>query len=142
MSYIYDKKGISLVLAERLIEAAAIKANEINKYMSIAIVDEDGHLKAFRCMDNAALASVGISQLKAHTAVVNAAGHLAHKISEQSKNNPAEVMDIAYTPSHIAVDDGYAIHINGEIIGGLGVSSGTSKQDAEVADAALLILGQ
>lgn len=140
MNTTFSKQSISVALAEQLIDAAIIKATAMGKPMSIAIVDESGHLKAFRRMDKTSLASVGISQDKAYTAIANSAGRATHEIYEQIKKNPATLVGIPHVPRYIVFGGGYPIRINGDIIGGIGVSGGTSEEDMEVAEAALQIL--
>src|SRR5215210_795063 len=60
--------SITLELAEKLSEAAKVKAQEIGVAMNIAVVDEGANLVSFHRMDNAWLGSVDISIKKARTA--------------------------------------------------------------------------
>ncbi|HEY4385997.1 MAG TPA: heme-binding protein, partial [Ktedonobacteraceae bacterium] len=63
----YQKSSITAQAAQKMIEAAEAKAKEIGVPMCIAVVDDAGHLKAFRRMDGAALLSIQIAQDKAFT---------------------------------------------------------------------------
>ena len=55
MQSTFNKQSITADLAQTMIDAAVDKAVEISKAMVIAILDESGHLKAYRRMDGAAL---------------------------------------------------------------------------------------
>src|SRR3954466_1832753 len=69
MADTYTKGSISTEAARRLIAGAEERGAELGKPFVIAIVDDDGVLKAFSRMDRAALLSVQIAQDKAYTAV-------------------------------------------------------------------------
>jgi hypothetical protein len=61
--------NITLEQAERVIEAAKAKANDIGVPMTIAVVDTGGNLISLKRMDDAILASLDIAIGKAYTAV-------------------------------------------------------------------------
>ena len=48
-----ETKNISLALANKMIEAALVKGEELGMPFSITIVDKPGNLKAFAAMDGA-----------------------------------------------------------------------------------------
>ena len=50
-----ETKNISLALANKMMEAALVKGEELGMPFSIAIVDKPGNLKAFAAMDGAPL---------------------------------------------------------------------------------------
>src|SRR5919206_3858540 len=54
--------------AERVVNEALRKAEEIDTRMNIAVVDAGGNLKAFARMDGAWLGSIDIATTKARTA--------------------------------------------------------------------------
>ncbi|BCU71579.1 GlcG/HbpS family heme-binding protein [Stygiolobus caldivivus] len=135
---IIEKKGISLELAERMIDAAEKKAKDMGVPVVIAVVDEGGSLKALRRMDGAPLLSVDIAINKAWTAV--AFGIPTHEWYEMIKNDPPLLHGIVHTPRLIIFGGGYPIHYNGQLIGGIGVSGGTSQQDMECAKAGLEVV--
>ena len=55
--------------AQKVIEGAEGKAREMGLPVVIAVLDAGAHLKAFRRMDGAVLASIDIALRKASTAV-------------------------------------------------------------------------
>jgi uncharacterized protein GlcG (DUF336 family) len=140
MTLSFNKKSICLNWAEKMIDAAIEHALQINRLVTVAIVDESGHLKAFRRMDSAALISIGVAQDKAYTAVANAWGHTTHEIYDHIKKNPATLIGIPHIPRYTVFGGGFPIKIDEYIIGVIGVSGGSADQDMAVAKAALAII--
>lgn len=137
MQPVFVKKSISSELADEIIKRAISKALEMNKHMVIAIVDESGLLKAFQRMDGAAIISIEVAQTKAFAAVANAWGFATHEIFEQSQKNPATKVGIPLIPKYTVLGGGFPIEIDGDIVGGIGVSGGSIEEDIAVAKSAL-----
>jgi uncharacterized protein GlcG (DUF336 family) len=140
MKNTFNKPSITAELAQALIDAAVEKATQINKPMVIAILDESGHLKAFKRMDGAALISIEVAQNKAYSALANAWGHATHEIYDHIKKNPATLLGIPHIPRYTIFGGGFPIKIDGSTIGGIGVSGGNVDQDITVAKSALTVL--
>src|SRR5258706_8934606 len=132
----FQKSSITIEAAERIIKAAEKKAQEMGKMMSIAVCDEDGMLKAFRRMDGAPLLSIQIAQDKAYTAI-SFGGLATHEWFDFVKNDPPLLHGIIKTDRLIVFGGGYAIKVDGAIIGGIGVSGGHYSDDMQVAEAGL-----
>jgi uncharacterized protein GlcG (DUF336 family) len=121
--------------AQAVIDAGETKAREIGLAVIIAVLDAGGHLKAFKRMDGAVLASIDIAMRKARTAVL-------------FESNSEAVWDFckpgAPAPGLELTNGGLATFAggiplkdpDGEMIGALGVSGGSVAQDLEVAEAA------
>lgn len=129
--------------AKLMIEAAVAKAKEINVPETIAIVDDGGYLIALERMDGARITGPDISTAKAFTA----AGHKrSTHLFNTPPNGPALPNNEAYGiqlmfPGKFAVFvGGFPIVINGEVIGGVGISGGNGEQDIAVGTAALRAL--
>ncbi len=138
MANTLTKKSISLKAANAMIEAAQKKAAKIEKPMVIAICDESGILKSYACMDGAPILSVQIAQDKAYTAI--SFGMASHEWHEFIKNDPPLADGIIKVDRLIVFGGGYPIAIDGEVVGGIGVSGGHYSQDMEVALAGLAAL--
>jgi uncharacterized protein GlcG (DUF336 family) len=140
MADTFAKRSITSEAAHRVIAAAEAKAAEMGKAMVIAVVDDDGVLKAFSRMDGAALLSVQVAQDKAYTAV--GFGLPTHGWHEFIKDDPPLA---AGAPSGIdrlvVFGGGYPITLDDEVVGGVGVSGGHYSEDQEVAEAGLAALG-
>src|SRR5262245_3392534 len=61
---------ISSNQAQTIIDSAETKARQLGLPVVIAVLDNSGHLKAFRRMDGAVLGSIDIATRKATTAVL------------------------------------------------------------------------
>ena len=139
MAQTYQKPTITTELAHRMIAAAEQKAQEMGHPFVIAIVDESGVLKAFSRMDNAALFSVQIAQDKAYTAI--GFGMSTDAWHDFIKNDPPLAAGAVGGIDRLVVfGGGYPITIDGQIVGGIGVSGGHYTQDMEVAKAGLAAL--
>ncbi len=131
MAKTFDKPSITAELAEKIIQAAAAKAKEIGVPMVIAVVDESGVLKSFLRMDGAKLLSVDIAQNKAYTAV--SFGISTDAWYDFIKDDPPLYTGIVHTPRLVVFGGGYPIVLNGDLVGGIGVSGGHYSQDMECA---------
>ena len=125
--------------AHRVIAAAEAKASEIGVPMCIAIADTGGNLKAFSRMDGAALLSTQVAQDKAYTAVgfgiSTAAWH------DFIKDDPPLAAGATAGIDRLVIfGGGFPITVDGNLVGGIGVSGGHYSEDSEVAEAALRAL--
>ena len=138
MDLVKTKSTITSYAAQKMIEAAKAKAEEMGKPMVIAVVDDAGALKAYERMDGAPLLSVDIAQDKAYTAI--SFGMATHEWHEFIKNDPPLLHGIVKTDRLVVFGGGYPVFINGELVGGIGVSGGHYSDDMEVAQAGLAVL--
>jgi uncharacterized protein GlcG (DUF336 family) len=125
---------VTLAEARRIIAAAEKKAAEIGQPMNIAVVDGGVNLVAHVRMDNAWIGSVDISINKAWTA--RAFDISTKDLAEQSQSGD-QFFGI-HTSNHGRVmifAGGVPLKRGDQVVGGLGVSGGTGKQDQAVAEA-------
>ena len=129
-----DLYRMTLERAKQVIDAAEKSAAKIGQPMNIAVVDEGGNLVAFSRMDGAWLGSIDIAINKAFTsrAFDIATGDLA-KLAQPEKDffgihvsNHGRIMIFA---------GGVPLKEGGKVVGAIGVSGGSGKQDQTVADA-------
>jgi len=119
-----------------LIDGARAKSNDIGVPMCISVVDESGNLIAFERMDGGKITSITISQDKAFTAA--AARKATHDYN--AANVPGSLAFGIHTEVGgriSSVGGGLPVEVNGEVVGGIGLSSGTPAQDMECAEAGL-----
>lgn len=120
--------------AQAIIDGAEAKARELGLPVVVAVLDSGAHLKAFRRMDGAVLASIDIATRKASTAVLFQANSEA--VWDYCKPGaPAPGLEL--TNGGLAPFGG-GISLrgpDGTVIGALGVSGGSVQQDVEVAQA-------
>lgn len=122
--------------AQVLIEGARNKAKEIGVPMCIAIVDESANLMAFERMDGGKVTSTIVAQDKAFTAA--GAKKATHEYNEACV--PGSLVFGIHTAIGgrlCVVGGGLPIKVDGEVVGGIGLSSGTPQQDMECAQAGI-----
>ena len=128
-------RTITAEFAQELVAGAERASADTNRRMVIAIVDREGTLKAFLRMDGAPLLSVEIAMNKAYTAA--AFGMATHAWFEFIKGDEPLRLGIVHTERLVTFGGGYPIVVDGEVVGGIGVSGGHYTDDMEVACAAL-----
>lgn len=122
--------------ARILIAAAAEHAVEIGVPMCIAITDESGQLVAFERMDGGKVTSTTIAIDKAFTAA--GARKATHEYGASSQPGaPAYGIFSAIGGRLMVVGGGLPILHDGQVVGAIGVSSGTPAQDQAVAQAGI-----
>jgi uncharacterized protein GlcG (DUF336 family) len=122
--------------ARVLLAAAATRAEEIGVPMCTAVVDAAGVLIAFERMDGGKVSSVAIAIDKAFTAAA-ARRETAFYGDADNPNSPAWRIHGTNGGRFSTIGGGIPIVIDGEVVGGIGVSSGSQAQDVEVAGAAV-----
>ncbi|MEQ8600577.1 MAG: heme-binding protein [Devosia sp.] len=123
--------------ARALMEGARARAEAIGVPMCIAITDEGGNLIAFERMDGGKVTSVTIAIDKSYTA--SAAKKATHEYGAASQpGSPAYGINSAIGGRLSIVAGGLPVIVEGAVVGGIGVSSGTPAQDLEVAQAAIV----
>jgi uncharacterized protein GlcG (DUF336 family) len=130
--------SITLEQAEKIIMAAKQKATEIKVQMNIAIVDRGGNLVAFVRMDNAWLGSKDIAIKKAQTAnYFDMNSSELGKLSQPGK----DLYGIEISNGGlISFPGGVLLKQGKNIIGTIGVSGGSVKEDEKVAEAGAGVL--
>ncbi|MEH6628304.1 MAG: heme-binding protein [Motiliproteus sp.] len=122
--------------AQLLIAGARTKALEIGVPMCIAITDESGSLVAFERMDGGKIISVTIAQDKAFTA--STGRKPTHEYNQACvPGNLAFGLHTALGGRLCIVGGGLPIVVDGGVIGGIGLSSGTPQQDMTCAAAGI-----
>ncbi|WP_321830539.1 heme-binding protein [Thalassovita sp.] len=122
--------------ARVMIAGARAKAEEIGVPMCIAITDEGGNLVAFERMDGGKVTSSTIAVDKAFTAAgAKKATHDYGEVSQPGK--PAYGIASAIGGRLMVVGGGLPVAVDGAVVGGIGVSSGTPAQDRDVAEAGI-----
>ena len=127
---------LDLTDARVLIAGAAAHADTIGVPMCIAIVDESGQLIAFERMEGGKVTSTTIAVDKAFTAA--AARKATHEYGAASQPGaPAYGINSAIGGRLMVVGGGLPVIWRGEVVGGIGISSGSPAQDQAVAQAGI-----
>lgn len=127
---------MTLDLAKMLLEAAEKKAKEMGLAEDIAIVDDGANLVAFHRMDHARIGGIDIAQNKAWTSVALQMPTSNLTITAQP-GQPSFGINTTNQGRVVILGGGIPLKAGDVIIGGIGVSGGTSEQDIQVAEAAV-----
>ena len=125
-------KRLDIDDAGRVIAGARDKALELGVPMCIAVTDESGNLIAFERMDGSKITSINLAIDKSYTATgiqksTQALGEANHP------GMPAHGIASALGGRMVAVGGGVPVLSGTDVVGGVGVSSGSPAQDHEVA---------
>ncbi|WP_019119561.1 GlcG/HbpS family heme-binding protein [Brevibacillus massiliensis] len=127
---------LTLETAKRLIAVAEQKSRQMGLSSNIAIVDDGGNLIAFTRMDHARIAGIEISKNKAWTSV-SMQMPTANLAESALPGGPAFGVNTTNYGRIVILGGGIPLVVRGRIVGGIGVSGGSSAQDIEIANAAV-----
>lgn len=124
-----------LTLADVKIIAAACEAEALhqNWAVTVAIVDDGGHLLWLQRLDGANLTTIQIATGKAHTSAV---GRRSTKVYEEVVAGGRNAF-LSVPGGLTMVEGGEHIMVDGECVGAVGVSGVKSAEDAQVARAGI-----
>jgi uncharacterized protein GlcG (DUF336 family) len=135
------KLSISNQEAELVIAAASTRALAIGVPQNIAIVDEAGHLVAFRRMDGAKFTSIEIAMAKAFTAA--GAQKPTRDIGPATlPGEPGFGIQNAHGGRFTTLPGGIPLTSGRQVVGAIGVSSGSTIEDQDVAEAGCAAFNQ
>ena len=124
------KKALTLEAAKQIAAAAEAEARKNNWTMVICVLDDGGHLIYLERMDNTQIGSVEVAQEKGATAV-----RFKRPTKALEDTVAGGRQAILKLPGATPIEGGLPIMLGNELIGGIGVSGGTSPQDGQVAAA-------
>ncbi len=129
--------------AKAMLAAATAKAEEFGIAVTVAIVDAGGHMLVLERMDGGRFHTVHSSTTKAVTASSN-------KRPTTTKGAQGQELDTLHAIGlslaagagrWTAMEGGFPILVDGECVGGIGVSGGDWQQDEDIAKAAVSVIG-
>jgi glc operon protein GlcG len=132
-----NKPVLTLESAKRIAAAAEAEARCNEWHVTIAIVDDGGHLLYLQRSHDTQFGSVETAIHKAHAAV---AFQRPTKTSEDAVLS-GRLIHLAL-PGVIPAEGGVPLEIDGTIVGGLGISGVRSFQDGQIAAAGMAALTQ
>lgn len=132
------KTKFALESSDIKLMAAAAEAEALKNQwaVSVAIVDDGGHLLSFQRLDGAAPISAHIAPAKARTAAV---GRRESKVYEDMING-GRTSFLSAPDLTGMLEGGVPIMKDGQCLGAIGVSGVKSSEDAQVAKAAIAAL--
>ncbi|MFT6104210.1 MAG: hypothetical protein ACJA1E_000629 [Paracoccaceae bacterium] len=135
MAFVQPSRQLTHEGAMAMVQAAITAATDMGQPQCIVIVDASGALVAELRMTGAKFLSQKSARSKAMTAA--ATGAATETIPEAAR----AALGMATGGSVTALPGGMPIRVDGMLIGGIGIGSGTGAQDILVAKAALAAIG-
>ena len=131
------KSVLTLADVRAIAQAAEAEAVANNWAVTIAIVDDGGHLLWLQRLDGAAPLSAHIGPAKARTAAL---GRRESKVYEEMINQ-GRVSFLSAPTLEGMLEGGVPILVDGQCVGAVGVSGVKSSEDAQIARAGIAALG-
>ena len=131
-----SKPVLTLDDVKKIAAAAEAEAVKNNWAVTIAIVDDGGHLLWLQRLDGAAPVSAWIGPQKAITAAI---GRRETAVYEKMVNE-GRMSFLSVTPV-TPLEGGVPIIVDGQHVGAVGVSGVKSSEDVQIAKAGIAALG-
>lgn len=131
------KPYLSLADVKRIAAAAEAEANANQWIVTIAIVDDGGHLLWLQRLDGAAPISSHIAPAKARTAAL---GRRESRLYEEMINQ-GRMSFLSAPELEGMLEGGVPVMVSGQCVGAVGVSGVKSNEDAQIARAGIAALG-
>lgn len=128
--------ALTLAEANRMVQAAVSKAEELGVSVSIAVSDAGGNLLAFNRMAGASAVSATVAQGKAAAS----AGFGRASGSLQADSPVIQAVISAMGGRMLAAQGAVPVLKDGELVGAIGGSGATAQQDEDCAQAGLSAL--
>ena len=127
--------------AMKVLNVALAAAESLNCAVSVAVVDDGGHLIAFGRSDKTELYSIAISQAKARSAALTRfpSGKRSPTGNERDDHHAIAITLAAGAGSFVTIPGGFPLISQGECVGAVAVS-GAGKNDVEIAKRAAAAL--
>ena len=141
--YVANTKRLAHAGAKKMAATAVDKAREAGIAISVAIVDAGGHMVALERMDGGRFHTVHSSTTKAVCAASNKRPTSARGAQAQALDTAHAIgLALAAGPERwTAMEGGCPIIVDGECIGGIGVSGGDWETDERIAREAVESIG-
>src|SRR6267142_2265559 len=141
--YIADAKRLTAAGAKKIMASAIGKAQEAGVTVSVAIVDAGGHIILVERMDGGRFHTVHSATTKAVCAASNRRPTTAKGAAGQDLDvSHAIGLALAAGPERwTAMEGGVPVLVDGQCIGGVGVSGGDWETDLRIAKAAVESIG-
>jgi glc operon protein GlcG len=141
--YFTNSKRLTLAGAKKMMDTATAKAEKAGHAVAVAIVDAGGHPVLVQRMDGGRFHTVHSSTTKAVCAASNKRPTTAKGAAGQTLDT-MHALGLALAAGAerwTAMEGGYPIIVDGECIGGIGVSGATWELDDQLAREAVEAIG-
>ena len=128
--------ALTLAEANRMVQGAISKADELGVKVSIAVCDAGGNLLAFNRMEGASAVSATVAQGKAAAS----AGFGRASGALQADSPVIQAIIASMGGRMLPAQGALPVHKEGELAGAIGGSGATAQQDEDCAQAGLAAL--
>src|SRR5213592_1656043 len=141
--FVADAKRLTHAGAKKIADTAVAKARQAGIAISVAVADSGGHLIVLERMDGGRFHSL-------HSATTKAVCAASNKRPTSSYGAQGQALDLAHAlglalaagPERwTAMEGGCPVIVDGECIGGVGVSGGNWETDESIARQAVEAIG-
>lgn len=139
MTLTISRETISLATAQALAAAALAEAGRLGIKIAVSVADREGSLMTHARMDTLPAPISDFAVEKAYTAAVT--GAATHDFFAHIDSSPSLRMGLTGRSKFLVWSGGLPLVVNGNPVGGIGVSGGSEEQDVAVARAALAACG-
>jgi uncharacterized protein GlcG (DUF336 family) len=141
--FVANTKRLTLAGARKMMAAAVGQAEQAGISITVAIADSGGNLVMLERMDGGRFHTVHSSTTKAVCAASNKRPTTMQGAQAQPLDTTHALgLALAAGPERwTAMEGGYPIIVDGECVGGIGVSGGDWETDARIARAAVEAIG-
>lgn len=138
-----DSKRLTTAGAKTMMTAAIAQAETFGIAATVAIVDAGGHIVLLERMDGGRFHTVHSSLTKAVCASSNRRPTTTQGAQGQELDTLHAIgLSLAAGPERwTAMEGGFPIMVDGQCVGGIGVSGGDWEQDQRIAEAAVAAVG-
>jgi uncharacterized protein GlcG (DUF336 family) len=134
-----NSSSVAFESADALVREALRAAIAVDVAASAVVVDRTGEIVAAGRGDSASVLSLEVASRKAWTAAN--VGASTADLAQHVASDSAAVVYMQSIPRFVAIPGGLPIQVEGTCVGAIGVSGGSSEQDADIAAAALEAIG-
>ncbi len=135
MTSLPTKPYLPHTLAKSVLAACEDKARTMGLAMTIAIVDDGGHLVAFSRMEGVHAGTIELAIGKARSSVM-----FKRPTAKFEESVAAGTIGLLKLPNVLPFAGGVPLLVGAQLIGAVGVSGAAAAQDGQVASAALDLL--
>jgi uncharacterized protein GlcG (DUF336 family) len=125
---------ITLEQAKKVMAGAEAEAKKNSWHVVMVVLDSGGNLVMLQRMDGAQFGSIDVAKDKAYSAV---AFRRPTKAFDDALAQGGANLRILRLPGASPLEGGIPIVVDGKVIGAVGVSGGTSAQDAQIGRAGI-----
>ncbi|HTQ74039.1 MAG TPA: heme-binding protein [Burkholderiales bacterium] len=142
MTYVADSKRLTHAGAKKIADTAVAKARQAGISISVVVADSGGHIVVIERMDGGRFHTV-------HSATTKAVCCASNKRPTSSHGAQGQALDVAHAlglalaagPERwTAMEGGCPVIVDGECIGGVGVSGGDWATDERIARESVEVL--